>query len=198
MRAPGTVLLGVSALALAGVVAAELVSPGPAPVAAPPAPERVPVTAAAPAGAGRVGRWVGTILARPLFSPSRRPAATPAAAGPGGLPRLAGVIVGPAGKTVIFAAGGGGAPILAHEGGQVGAYRVQSIGAGEVTVRGPEGVRVLRPAFVSTDAGATAPTPPAPTRAPLGKVPSVFSTHLPFTPLPGAKAPQPNTAKPPR
>jgi hypothetical protein len=129
-------------------------------------------------------------------------------AGPAGLPRLAGVIVGPEGKTVIFAAAGGGAPILAHEGGQVGAYQVQSIGAGEVTVRGPEGVRVLRPAFVSAASGTSAPTPLAPAttldRAPsnkgpgLGQVPSVFSTHLPFKPLPGAKAPQGSTAKAPR
>ena len=107
VRAPGTMLLGVLALALGGVVAAELAAPGAAPVAVPPMPGRVPVAAAAPAGVGRVDGWVGTILARPLFSPSRRPAATAAAAGPGGLPRLAGVIVGPEGKTVIFAAAGG-------------------------------------------------------------------------------------------
>lgn len=190
-------LFGVVALALGGAVAAELAAPGAAPVGAAPMPGRVPVAAAVPGEVGRVDGWVGTILARPLFSPSRRPAATAAAPGPGGLPRLAGVIVGPEGKTVIFAAGEG-APILAHEGGQVGAYRVQSIGAGEVTVRGPEGVRVLRPAFASTDIGAAPPKPPVLGRAPLDKVPSVFSTtHLPFTPLPGAEAPQGSTAKAP-
>jgi hypothetical protein len=87
-------------------------------------------------------QWIDTILARPLFTPDRRPphqphveAAPVAAVGP---PRLAGVLISPAGKAAIFAADGP-KPIVVHEGGKLGQYTVQLIEAGRVTLQGPGG-----------------------------------------------------------
>lgn len=113
--------------------------------------------------AGQAAVWAETALARPLFSPTRRPAAAPAAAAPGApasLPRVTAILVSPGGKSVIFAAGEGGKPVVAGEGSQVGAYQVQSIEAGRVTVLGPGGPQVLGPSFD----GNAPPKPPG--RAP--------------------------------
>jgi hypothetical protein len=92
---------------------------------------------------------VARILARPLFSPTRRPSApAPVSkdAAPG-LARLSGVILGPAGKSAIFAGNGGGKPVVVGEGAQIGNYVVTSIDIGTVTVTGPVGKRILHPAF---------------------------------------------------
>lgn len=110
----------------------------------------------------QLARLAATVLARPLFSPGRRPPAA-AAAGPAapapGLPRIAGVFVTPAGRRAIFAADKGGKPVVVGEGGQIGAFTVKSIRDGQVTVHGPEGERVLSPAF---DPEASAPVPNSP------------------------------------
>ena len=120
-----------------------------------PSAPAVPPTIVPPT-AEQAGARVADILARPLFNPSRRPAA-PVAAGPGSsegpLPRMTGVVVSPAGSYAIFASGGS-KPVVVEVGGRVGAYVVQSIEAGHVTLGGPEGRRVVAPAFD--------PKPPAP------------------------------------
>jgi hypothetical protein len=114
----------------------------------------VPQALAAP-----VQDWVDDSLARPLFTQGRRPNSHGVAvAGLQGLPRLAGVIVAPSGRSAIFADGGVTTPIVAAEGTQLGRYRVQSIEAGQVTVLGPEGTRVLHPSFLGI--GAQPPAPP--------------------------------------
>lgn len=110
----------------------------------------------------RVAQWAATSLARPLFSPLRRlPAASPATPGAAApsLPRMAGVVITASGRRAIFATKNGTKPLVVGEGGQVGAFTVQSIRAGQVTVLGPEGERVLKPAFD--------PDPPAPFRPAL-------------------------------
>jgi hypothetical protein len=94
------------------------------------------------------------ILARPLFSPDRRPAAS-AARSVSGLPRLTGIVVTGSHKVAIFAAAG--KPILAEEGLRLGAYEVTAISDAGVTVAGPEGTTVLRPIFD--------PSPPPVTKA---------------------------------
>ncbi len=98
----------------------------------------------------RTPEWVATILARPLFSPDRRPAAeTVAAQGarlPEGLPRLSGVIVSPFGRSAIFASDGR-KPLVVHEGGRLDAWMVQAIDIGAVKISGPAGVRTLHPTF---------------------------------------------------
>ena len=90
---------------------------------------------------------VATVLARPLFRPDRRPPAAPgAAAGKAAeLPRLTGIMIDGGGRRAIFA--DERKPIVAVEGDRIGVYLVQAIAPGEVTVYGPEGQRVLRPAF---------------------------------------------------
>jgi hypothetical protein len=139
--------------ALAGVIA----------LATQPPPDDAPVRAARGAGGGgpadrqapadaaadQVRRWAAASLARPLFNPDRRPIA-PAASGSdaaAGLPRLSGIMITPAGRRAIFAATGGGKPVVVVEGGTVGGNLVQSITIGEVVLIGPDGRHSLHPTF---------------------------------------------------
>ena len=156
--------------------------------------------------AGQAASWAEAALARPLFSPTRRTAPraeAPAAATPAGLPRVAGILVSTGGRSVIFAAESGGKPVVAREGGRVGAYQVQSIEAGRVTVVGPEGPRVLVASF---DASAPArPAPGAPLGATLGAspgaspgIPAMLNglPGLPGAPSAPAQAPDPAPSYP--
>lgn len=113
----------------------------------------------------RTDEWVDGILARPLFSRDRRP--TPVVAKAGGeavmasLPRLTGVMVGPFGRSAIFAGPDGGKPMTVAEGATLGAYTVQAIAPGRVTINGPEGVRDLAPSYdAATRRLLTPDTPP--------------------------------------
>jgi hypothetical protein len=101
-----------------------------------------------------------TIVARPLFSTSRRPAATPGA-GPTTTvaPRLSAIFIGGAEKRCVF--DDDGHPLVAREGGHAGPYTVIAIGADRVTVADAGGTRVLRPTALPADAN-TAATPAAP------------------------------------
>lgn len=147
-------LLAVTAAALGGVLAFELwdapEDDGPAPArttaAAVPAP-----APSDPAAAGRQ-EWVAAVLARPLFTPTRRPAPPepkpePAEAAASGLPRVAGIIFHPGRKSVIFASDDPGKPIVVGEGSRFGAYSIEAIERGHVRVSGPDGTHVLRPSF---------------------------------------------------
>ena len=120
-------------------------------VAAPPAPV-----------SDHTAEWVATILARPLFSPDRRPPseapAARASGAPAGLPRLAGVVVGPFGRSAIFVPEGS-KPMVVTEGGRVDAWTVRSIEVGTVQVSGPGGARTLHPSFESSPAASAAPGP---------------------------------------
>lgn len=87
--------------------------------------------------------WLATALARPLFSRDRRP--TPAEAKAGAtlalLPRLTGVVIGPFGRSAIFAGTDGGKPTVVTVGKTLGEYKVEKIEPGVVTISGPQGVR---------------------------------------------------------
>ncbi len=167
---PAILLLGVANLALAGIVAWELATD-----ATPDAPPLAVVAPGLELAAGTIAdeasneRAMATILARPVFSPTRRPPAetvapTPAPErGPAALPRLTAVLVGPFGGRAIFAATDGGKPLVVEAGDRVGEFRVQSIETGQVTLIGPEGVRQLRPRFASAE--------PADVAAPKGAGP---------------------------
>lgn len=87
--------------------------------------------------------WTQTVLARPLFSPSRRPAAT-IAAGPQ-QPRLAGIVMGPSGRRAIFAGDKDARGIVVGVGQQAGAWQIRAIDENAVQVIGPEGPRTLTP-----------------------------------------------------
>lgn len=98
----------------------------------------------------RVQTQFAAILARPLFSPSRKPpqvADAPHKSEPvPELPRLAGVLVSREGRQAIFAPAAGGRAIVAEKGGYVGVFMISTIAAGEVTVLSPDGgTQVLRP-----------------------------------------------------
>jgi hypothetical protein len=102
---------------------------------------------------GRHAAWLREILARPLFSANRRPAE----GGMRGLPRLTGTVLAGPERLAIFA--GGDHPIVARVGGHVGAYEVSAITELGVTVSGPDGTTLIKPAF---DPGRpAASTPPA-------------------------------------
>lgn len=90
--------------------------------------------------------WFQETVARPLFSPDRRPTATDAHR-VRGLPRLTGIIVNGARRVAIFAAASGGAGTVVEAGSRVGAYEVKDVTDAGVTVIGPEGVTVIRPIF---------------------------------------------------
>ena len=134
---------------LAGVIALEI-SHAPSGDVAPPQTRAARTIARTPQPAtNRTRDWVTAVLARPLFSPDRRPAADAAStAGSSlpGLPRLAGILVGPFGRSAIFAADDS-KPIVVQEGGRIGAYTVKSIEMAQVRIVGPEGAQVLNPRF---------------------------------------------------
>jgi hypothetical protein len=143
-------------MCLGGIVAVELHEadmPGLHPAAA--RQVKPPSQKAAGVAPDRAASWAGTVLARPLFSRTRRPSAiaAPFAASSPGLPRLSGIMISPAGKSAIFSPAGG-KPIIAEEGGHVGAFTVRSISANRVTIDGPGGITVLRTVFSGAKASA--------------------------------------------
>lgn len=93
---------------------------------------------------------VAALLARPLFTPGRRPTtldAAPASASVE-LPRLAGVMVSAQGSSAVFAGAEGGKAIVIGTGASIGDFKVQKIEAGQVTLIGADGgTRLLRPSF---------------------------------------------------
>jgi len=107
-----------------------------------------------------------TMLARPLFNQTRRPPEAPPsvlAVSPR-LPQLTGVVVSPAGGFAIFDNEDGGKPIVVREGDQVGAAVIETVAAGQVTLRGPEGILVLHPNFAERVLQASRPNPASPRR----------------------------------
>jgi general secretion pathway protein N len=125
-----------------------------------PAVAKLPGREAAPAGLDQHEAWLNQILARPLFNPDRHPVG--GGAGAQGLPRLTGIIVAGSQRVAIFAAPANGHPIIAQAGGRIGAYEVQTVADEGVTVVGPEGTSMVRPAFDSTRPVAAAARPGVP------------------------------------
>jgi hypothetical protein len=129
--------------------------------------------------------WSATILARPLFSPSRRPAignvlaATPAAA----LPRLSGVLVSASGKLAIFA-GPAGKPAILQVGDRLGRFVVRAISDGEVTLDGPGGRQLLHPAFASDRPSQTGARPEPEPATILGRLRTGQPPKIPVPPAP--------------
>jgi len=100
-----------------------------------------PGTAASPAE--RAEAWRAQILARPLFSPSRRPA--PSADKLDGVPRLSGIIEGTGPLRAIFMVPGHDRGIVVPLGGHIGPWHVTGIEKGRVRVRDAQGEKVLAP-----------------------------------------------------
>ncbi|MBB2154999.1 general secretion pathway protein GspN [Gluconacetobacter diazotrophicus] len=110
--------------------------------------------AAPPPDAARIDAWQQVILARPLFSHSRRPDATPDQSAP--RPRLAGIVVSGGRRRAIFMTREDGPGQVVDAGMTVGPWQVVAIGAGTVRVRGADGEQTLRP---DRDRSADTPAP---------------------------------------
>jgi hypothetical protein len=108
------------------------------------------------------GESADTVLGRPLFTVGRRP---PKSSGGGhqantsGLPRLAGIMITPAGKRAIFAPDGG-KPLVLTEGAALDDATIRSIQRDRVVVNGPKGELVLWPTYDRSKAGQLTPTLP--------------------------------------
>ena len=93
------------------------------------------------------------ILARPLFSSSRRPAQAPQAADAAhSAPRLSAIMIGGGLKRVVF--DDDGHALVAREGGHAGPYTIVSIAADRVYVVGTSGSQTLRPVPIPADSTA--------------------------------------------
>ena len=136
---------GALALSLSGAIALEWAAgvpgrPAAEAVGVSELSEVAPPPVAQPHGGAK---QVEALLARPLFSPGRRPPppAAPAVVQTEPPPRLAGTLVGPFGKRAVFA--GAGKLVSAGEGDSLGAWMVRAITAGSVVLARPEGWREL-------------------------------------------------------
>jgi hypothetical protein len=163
----GKLGLGIALLALSSIVALEIIgrqstpdrlSSRTAPVSARQSPNTIEP-------ANQIDGMLRDILARPVFSPDRRPAASNARV-TNGLSRLTGIVVTGSQKTAIFASPTAGRPVIAEEGGHVGAYEVVEITRAGVTVSGPDGTKVITPIFDLAAPPPAKPTPPARTEKP--------------------------------
>ncbi len=152
-RHPGLAKPGFAA-ALALLVAAELLLPGPATP-----PPRVltawPATSATIASDATIAQWGATILARPILSPDRRPA-PPADASDADtaytLPRLSAIIIANGTRSAVFSAPGE-KPVFVAPGGEIGPYRLESITPDGVKMLGPDGLATLHPQFAASAVG---------------------------------------------
>jgi len=99
--------------------------------------------------------WMRDTLARPIFSPDRRPVEVSGRQA-GGF-RLTGIIVSDLGKVAIFAKPGARTIVL-EEGGEIDGSRVLEVTQAEVVVVGPNGRTVMTPLYDP----APRPRPPLP------------------------------------
>ena len=126
-------------------------------------PEPAQPSAMAAIGSADAKTLAKRLLARPLFSPDRHPPSEPVPVLPSPaspLPRLAGVIVTPAGRRAIFAAPDG-KPAALQEGDRLNGFTIQSIHPGQVSLRRTNDVRLVIPTY-----DRAAPAQPAPIALP--------------------------------
>lgn len=117
-----------------------------------------------------VAPLMATVLARPLFSPTRRPAAQdePVAEDLTGK-RLTGIVIAPERRLAIFAVSGS-KPLILGEGQSVSGWQIETITPTEVSLRGPTGQRTLQPKM----------DPNLPVQAPAASIPSTAQPRPPF------------------
>jgi|SRR5579863_604106 len=127
---------------------------------------------------------VSVILARPLFSPTRRPPPTSQSENSNnvelGGARLTGIVITPNARLAIFDIKGAKAVVL-NEGETMSGWRVDSIAPGEVSLLGPGGSKTLQPKLdtshtVSSNTGAPG-QPPPPSDAPRSRSPNRGSQY---------------------
>jgi hypothetical protein len=136
----------------------------------------------------RLDELLASVLARPLFSSTRRPPQNandgPSAADLGDT-RLTGIITEPGHRIAIFAVTGG-KPLRLTEGEAVSGWRIESITPREVSLTGPAGTKTLEPkldpslsansAPPAVNPAARLPTPPPATGPPRPGVPPTIPT----------------------
>jgi general secretion pathway protein N len=158
----------------------------------------------------RIEELVTVILARPLFSNTRRPpqAASNDATKDSDLSdaRLTGIVTEPRRRVAIFAITGD-KPLRVSEGEAVSGWRIDSITPREVSLSGPTGTKTLQPkvdpslAAASGSAGGRLPIPPAAAaaRPPAPAAAAGVAPPSPAVPInnPGA-LPRPGRVRPQR
>lgn len=139
-----------------------------------------------------VGDWADVVLARPLFSISRRPPRVEAGgqtAANAGAARLSGILIGPLGRRAIFAPEGGGKPLVVAEGGEVNDSTIRSITPDAVYLASGA---VLKPSF-DKNRVPTAYTPPfQPVMPPNFPTPGFPMQRVMPQPQEGEAAPPPD------
>jgi len=153
-RGPAHPKLAKPALAagLALLLAAELTLAG-SPPAATRAALSIPPGKPDQVDAAAIDRWGDTVLARPLFTASRRPGAPPGADIVTVLPRLSAVIVVGGVRRAVFVAAGEKSQVIG-EGETIGSYTLKAIGPDSVVLIGPNGQVTQRPQFITPGAAA--------------------------------------------
>lgn len=174
MMSSGVAALGVVILGLSGTIAFEIMHQdvqhtSPSVGTMPQARAKAPGPAMPPPAA--LDGEVAEILARPIFTPDRKPTGS-SGKSVAGLARLTGVVVTGSRKIAIFAGPTDGHPVVAEEGSRLNAYKVTEISNRGVTVVGPTGTMLVTPAF---DAARPSP-PPKPAAAVLPK-PTASQKH---------------------
>ena len=94
-----------------------------------------------------ISQLTATILARPLFSPTRRPPeaeATDHSETPLSDMRLTGILITPDQRVAIFAPASG-KPLVRSEGDMISDWRIESIDSQSVSLTGPTGATTLEP-----------------------------------------------------
>jgi hypothetical protein len=189
------ILLLAGCVLFTGIVVAEVIATPAAETEAATAGATLP--AESPSSAVRAGpglqldAMVAEILARPLFSSTRRP--PPRSDGPAadtGLSdtRLTGIVTEPGHRFAIFAPSGA-KPLVVSEGETISGWRVENITPREVSLTGPEGTKTLQPKI---DPNLIPPPPPAGAAPPVVPIrpPAVVSGAA----RPGLPAPFVNRA----
>jgi hypothetical protein len=102
------------------------------------------------------GQWAAVALARPLFTPGRRPLGQPAAAD-ASLPRLSAIIFTGAAGRAVFAADGQ-KPLVVGPGGIIAGYVIKRVAPDHVELTSSGGTLSLRPQFTGAAPAAAAAT----------------------------------------
>src|SRR5215467_12523050 len=143
----------------------------------------------------RIDELLTAILARPLFSSTRRPPETaPTAATDSDLAgtRLAGIVIDPRRRLAIFAVNGD-KPLRLGEGEAVSGWRIESITPREVSLTGPAGTKTLQPKMDPNLTPAAGQPAGIPGRPPT---PPTTAAARPPTPAPVAGAAPQGSAVP--
>jgi general secretion pathway protein N len=133
--------------------------------------EPLPPTARAERGP-RSEAMVAEILARPLFSATRRPPAkneNPTVDSGLADTRLAGIVTTPGRRLAIFVPNGA-KPLVVNEGDTISGWHIDRITPREVSLTGPTGTKTLQPKIDPTLVPPAPPTTAAP--PPLGSKPN--------------------------